>query len=210
MNTELLDFTRRALAKGVGRGEIAGALRQAGWAEAEVKAALGAFAEIDFPVPVPKPRPYLPAREVFLYLLLFASLYACAYNLGAIGFEFIDRAFPDPLTGDRTFGHAGDAIRWNLSSLVVGFPLFLFVFRSVTLSIARDPVKRGSRVRKWLTYLTLFFAAMALTGDLVAIVHNALGGELSVRFLLKAGVVGVIAGGIFAYFLADMRQEEGE
>jgi hypothetical protein len=200
MNAELLDFTRRALAEGIGRQEIAGALRRAGWAEAEVKAALGAFAEIDFPLPVPRPKPYLPAREVFLYLLLFASLYACAYNLGAIAFEFIDRAF----------GDAGEAIRWNLSSLIVSFPLFLFVFRSVTLSIASDPVKRGSRVRKWLTYLTLFFAATALAGDLVVLVYNALGGELTLRFLMKAGVVGIIAGGIFAYFLADMRQEETE
>lgn len=209
MNPELLDFTRRALAKGIGRQEIAGALRRAGWHEAEVAAALGAFAEIDFPLPVPKPRPYLPAREVFLYLLLFTSLYACAYNLGAIAFEFIDRAFPDPLPGGQYYGDAGAAIRWNVSSLIVSFPLFLFLFRSVTASLAADPAKRGSRVRKWLTYLTLFFAATALTGDLVTLVYNVLGGELTVRFLLKSAVVGIIAGGIFAYFIADMRREEG-
>lgn len=209
MNPELLDFTRKALAAGAARGEIARALRQAGWAEAEVKAALGAFAEIDFPVPVPKPRPYLPAREVFLYLLLFASLHASAYNLGAIAFALIDRAFPDPLQDSRILGDAGAAIRWNLSALVVAFPLFLIVLRTVTRSIARDPVKRGSRVRKWLTYLTMFVAAAALAGDLVGLVYSALGGELTVRFLLKAGVVGGLAGGIFGYFLTDMRKEEG-
>jgi hypothetical protein len=31
---------------------------------------------------------------------------------------------------------------------------------------------------------------------------------LTARFLLKAGTVGVIAGSIFGYYLADLRREE--
>jgi hypothetical protein len=81
MNAELVEFTRRALAAGKERQEISDILRRAGWAEPDIEAALDAFADITFPIPVP--RPYLSAREVFVYLILFAALYAAAFSLGA-------------------------------------------------------------------------------------------------------------------------------
>jgi uncharacterized membrane protein YraQ (UPF0718 family) len=74
--------------------------------------------------------------------------------------------------------------------------------------VARDPLKRLSPVRRWLTYLTLFLAATALTGDMITLVYNALGGELSLRFALKVLVVAAIAGSIFSYYLLDLRREE--
>lgn len=208
MDAQLLDFTRSALASGAGRAEIAGALRRAGWAEADIATALGAFAEVAFPVPVPRPKPYLSAREVFVYLTLFAALYASAYNLAALAFDFIDRAFPDALETSFALSYRATAIRWSVSVLIVAFPLFLFTFRAVSRAIERDPTKRGSRPRKWLTYLTLFIAGVSLAGDLMALVYNALGGELTVRFGLKVVTVAVIAGGTFTFFLTDMRKEE--
>lgn len=208
MDAQLLEFTRSALQSGSGRAEIAGALRRAGWAEADIATALGAFAEVEFPVPVPRPKPYLSAREVFVYLALFAALYASAYNLGALAFEFINRAFPDPLETSYAVSYRESAIRWNVSVLIVAFPLFLFTFRAVSRAIERDPTKRSSRPRKWLTYLTLFIAGVSLAGDLMVLVYNALGGELTIRFCLKVATVAVIAGGTFAFFLTDMRKEE--
>ncbi len=75
---------------------------------------------------------------------------------------------------------------------------------------SRDPERRGSKVRKWLTYLTLFVAATILTGDLITLLYNLLGGELTSRFLLKAATVAAIAGGVFGYYLWDLRGEERE
>ena len=92
--------------------------------------------------------------------------------------------------------------------MIISFPLFLFTFRSITRSIAADPVKRSSRPRKWLTYLTLFVAGVSLACDMMALVYNLLGGELTMRFVLKVATVWIIAGGIFSYFLSDMRKEE--
>ena len=60
--------------RGIRWAHIAEALLRAGWDRREVAGALGAFAEIDFPVPVPRPRPYLSAREAFIYLVLFSTL----------------------------------------------------------------------------------------------------------------------------------------
>jgi hypothetical protein len=65
-------------------------------------------------------------------------------------------------------------------------------------------------VRRWLTYLTLFSAACALLGDFATLVYNVLGGELTVRFLLKVLTVGLIAGTAFFYYLRDLRQDEVE
>ena len=63
-------------------------------------------------------------------------------------------------------------------------------------------------MRRWLTYVTLLLAAGIVIGDLIALLYNVLGGELSTRFLLKVLVVGAIAGTIFAYYLTDLRREE--
>jgi hypothetical protein len=56
--------------------------------------------------------------------------------------------------------------------------------------------------------MTLFVAAAVIIGDLTVLVYNFLGGELSLRFALKVITVAAIAGGIFGYYLWDLRQEE--
>jgi hypothetical protein len=210
INDELLSFVRDALARRVPRGQIEDTLLQAGWSPEQVKAALSAFAEIEFPIPVPRPKPYLSAREAFMYLVLFTTLYVSAYNLGNLVFQFINRAFPDPTAPVGFAEYTREAIRWSVSSLVIAFPIFLYVSRLINRAIRRDPGKRASKVRKWLTYITLFVAASVLIGDLIALVYNFLGGELTLRFILKAMTVGLIAGSIFGYYLWDLRSEESD
>ena len=202
-------FVREALLKGAARESIEAALTTAGWTPEQTRDALNAYAEIDFPVPVPKPRPYLSPREAFLYLVLFATLYLSAFHLGSLLFDFINRAFPDALDPDhsRNIIHS---MRWSVASLAIAFPVFLFVARHLGNDLARNPVKRLSAVRRWLTYLTLFVAATVLIGDLITLVYNLLGGDLSVRFVLKVLVIGLIAGTIFGYYLHDLRREEKE
>ena len=208
--TQDLDvFVRDALAKGVGREAIENALASAGWPSAQARSALNGYADVEFPVPVPKPRPYLSAREAFLYLVLFATLYVTAYHLGSLLFDLINRAFPDPEMTE--FGrHVGRSMRWSIASVIIAFPVFVYVARHLGRELARNPVKRLSAVRRWLTYLTLFLAATVLIGDMITLVYNVLGGELGIRFVLKVLVVAVIAGTIFGYYLWDMRREERE
>ncbi len=202
-------FVREALLKGASRQTIEAALTGAGWTTEQTRDALNAYAEVDFPVPVPKPRPYLSPREAFLYLVLFATLYLSAYHLGSLLFDFINRAFPDAADPDNA-SRLVQSMRWSVASLVIAFPVFLFIARHLGKDLARNPVKRLSAVRRWLTYLTLFVAATVLVGDLITLVYNVLGGELSMRFVLKVLVVGLIAGAIFGYYLRDLRREESE
>jgi hypothetical protein len=206
-NEELVGFVRDALARGQSRAQVEAVLRQAGWEVEQVSAALAAFATIDFPVPVPRPRASLSAREAFMYLLLFSTLYVVAFQFGSLLFQFINRAFPDPAT-DVTDRFSREAIRFSVSSLIVALPVFLYMSRLTNRETTRDRTKRVSPVRRWLTYLTLFIAACVLIGDFTSLIYSVLGGELTTRFVLKVLTVGIIAGTMFWYYVSDLRIDE--
>lgn len=207
---ELVGFVRDGLARGLTRKQIEDVLLKAGWDPREAKGALASFAEIDFPLPVPRPKPYLSAREAFVYLVLFSTLYISAYAFGDLLFDLINRAFPDPTDSAWVVSHARESIRWSVSSLIVAFPVFLYVSGWTSRAMRRDSTKRSSKVRRWLTYLTLFVAACILLGAAIALVNSVLGGELTNRFFLKVLTISVIAGTIFGYYLWDLRREEQE
>ena len=209
IDEELLRFVKDALSRGVPRPSIEDALRRAGWSATHIHSALAGYADVEFPVPVPRPRPYWSAREAFLYLILFSTLYISAFHFGSLLFAFIDRAFPDPAMRDlRNASWWASQIRWSIASLVVATPVFLYVSSLTGRDVRQDPTKRDSKVRRWLTYVTLFIAATILIGDFITLVYNVLGGELTVRFLLKAATVGGIAGAVFTYYLRDLRRDE--
>lgn len=208
---ELVDFVRDALGRGASRTQIEEALRKGGWTADQIRGALSAFVDIDFPVPVPRARPYLSAREAFMYLVLFGTLYTSAYYLGSLIFDIINLTFPDAAQDGLNYAtYIRESMRWSISSLIVAFPVFLYLSWTTDREVARDPVKRSSKVRRWLTYLTLFASACALIGDVTTLVYNALGGELTSRFVLKVLTVGLIAGTAFIYYLRDLRKDEVE
>jgi len=201
-------FARESLLKGLGKAEIRKAMLDAGWTEDQVRNAVDAYADLVFPVPIPKPRPQLSARDAFLYLVLFTTLYFSSYNLGSLLFDFINKALPDPTV--PTYGSGWDSMRWSASALIVAFPTFLALSFYIGKDVARNPVKRLSPIRRWLTYLTLFVASCVLIGDVTTLIYNALGGEMTSRLALKAVTVAAIAGTVFGYYLADLRREERE
>ena len=212
MNAELTQFVRDALARGVPRDTIRAKLAEARWRPEEIDAALASWADTEFPIPVPRRRAYLSAREAFLYLVLFVTLYTSAFNVGAMLFQFIERWLPDPATARGWSGSrfSPNGVRDSAAALLIAVPVFIWLSRYVGRLMAQEPDKRGSKVRKWLTYLTLFVAAIVFLGDLVFLVSRLLGGELPPRFVAKVVVVGTIAGYVFGHYLADLRRDEDE
>jgi hypothetical protein len=202
----LVPFVRECLGRGLTRAQIEAALTQAGWSQEQVRGALAAFAAVEFPVPIPRPRPSWSARDAFLYLVLFSTLYTVSYNLASLLFDLINRALPDSVNPEP-WGFR-ESIRWAVASLIVALPVFLYVSTITNRDTRADPARRASPVRRWLTYLTLFVSACVLVGDVVALVYNLLGGELTTRFVLKVAVVGAIAGGVFWYYLGDLGADE--
>jgi len=209
--SERLDlFVKEALARGIARPEIRRALAAARWPEDEVTAALDAFAETDFPIPVPRPKAYVSAKDAFGYLVLFSTLYVCAVAFIKLLYQFINRAFPDAAEAYTNWDGSEESIRWSAAALVIAFPLFMVLSRRAYRAARQDPEKRTSKIRRWLTYLTLFVAASTLLCDGITLVYYLLGGELTPRFLLKALTISVVAGGVFGYYLWDLRQGDAK
>lgn len=207
MAAELDHFVREALARGVPRAAIRERLLAAHWRPTEVDAALAAWAEDDFPVPVPRRRPYVPARVAFLHLVLFATLYATAYNVGAILFVLVDRWLPDvahPQSRDASLA----LLRASVAVLIVALPIHLWMSRLVERGAEQQPEQRSSLVRRWLGWLTLFAAALVLIGDLVFLVTRLLSGELPPRIALKVAVVFAVAGVVFVHILGRLRRDD--
>ena len=88
------------------------------------RGALAAFVDVDH-VPVPRARPYLSAREAFIYLVLFGTLYTSAFYLGSLIFDIINLTFPDRPRSRRTTPPIS-ARRCDGPSLIVAFPVFLY------------------------------------------------------------------------------------
>jgi hypothetical protein len=207
MTNDIQSFVRESLSRKISRNDIRKALHEANWQDDEIETALGAYADVDFPVPVPRRRPYLSAREAFIYLLLFVCLYLSAYNFGSLLFNFINRWIPDL----QNYGNTDvNGVRMSVASLIVAFPLYLWLTSIMLKAIRKDSEKKSSKIRKWLTYITLFVAAGVIIGDLITLLFNLLGGELTLRFMLKVLTVLLIAGLIFGYYLWDLRKEEKE
>ena len=204
MNPDLAAFLEHAKLKGMDHGTTRMLLLSAGWKEKEVARAL---AEHALEMPVPSPPDAGGAREAFLHLLLFAALYASAIAGVSLLFDCINRFLPDPALGEDARPNVWTlrGIRWSLATLLVSFPAFVWLSRFLLREMSAQFEKAWSGVRRWLTYLTLFAAAVALAADVVTLVFYLLEGELSVRFLIKVAIVCIVAGMTFAYYLQTVR-----
>ncbi|HET9233487.1 MAG TPA: DUF5671 domain-containing protein [Candidatus Eisenbacteria bacterium] len=209
MNPDLRDFIREALRQNLSRDQIRQALQAANWPSDEVDRALQYYAEVDFPVPVPRRKPSLSAQEAFLYLLVFLTLYVSAIEVGQLAFTVIERWFPDPLDRNARF-LLPEQITVPLASVIVAFPLYVWFTGILIKRLRKNPELRGSEIRKWLTYLTLFVASATIIADLITLLTRLLQGELTTRFILKVLVVLIISGLVFLYYLSDLRPEEKE
>jgi len=202
-------FVEAALQRGISREEIQTTLSKAGWPNEQIKSAIGLFADIPFELPVPSPRASLSSRDAFLYLVNFTALYYGAWHLGYLLFSFVDELIPD-LSSRAWQSPDWDSQRWSVASIIIAIPLFIVLTRHINLQLLKNPIKRLSPIRRWLTYHTLFIAATSLIGDTTALLYNLLGGDTSLRFLLKVAIVALIAGTTFVYYLFDLKKDERE
>jgi hypothetical protein len=151
-------------------------------------------------------KPKTAPKDFFLQVGVMAALYVSAISIINLLFQTVDYAFPDKLAyyGDPY----GTGIRWAIASLIIIFPLFLLLSWLGGKDFRVNPEKRELPIRKWLIYLTLFVAGIAVVVDLIALVNIFLSGEITTRFILKVLTVLVIAGGVFGYFIYDLKQKD--
>ncbi len=208
ISPELVGFVREGLDRGLPRERIADILTRAGWPPDQVRRALAGFADVESPIPVPRPTVSTRPREAFLHVVMFTALFVSAFSLGAVLFRLIELALPDAAGPPPEVSR--ELLRLSVSALAVASPLFAFVARIIRRDVEARPGSRASRIRLQLTYLTLFVASCVLVGAATALVYSFLGGELTLRFVLKSMTVAAIAGGAFGYYLRDLRGAERE
>lgn len=145
------------------------------------------------------------AKDVFSYLLMMIMLYVGVVSFLTLIFQYINVQFPD----DLDFYYAGslELIRGAMSAIIIAWPVCLFMNWFVGRDLKLDETKGRIWIRKWMMHLTVFVAAVAIIIDLITLVNNFLGGELTIRFGLKVLSILIVAALVFTYELWELRRD---
>lgn len=203
-------YVESRLRGGVSREVIRDELLAVGWTEEEADAAYR-NGLVALGIPLPEAGNRLAAEkksstvDIVINFFSFILLGIVATALGTLWFQIVERAFPDPLAaigGDGQWGLTR-AIHYAIASLVIAFPLYLVTLRLWFRKFREDENRSESALSRWLTYLVLLVASVTIVGDLITVLFRLLQGEYSVRFLLKALVILVIASLIFGFYALE-------
>ena len=205
MNAKIAEFISHARSQGLDFATIRVLLQAAGWNDKQIARALAAT---ELEVSVPEPGGIGNARNAFLYLMTFGTLYAMVISLIVLFFQYLDWLLPDVAFEVWERPYILSSIRWSLAVLLVTVPLYCFLLRVTQRAIEQEADDARDPFRAWLTYFTLFIAAIVVTGDLVALLYMFLEGELSTRFVAKVGVLLLIAGTVYWYYLSTLRPHD--
>lgn len=147
-------------------------------------------------------------KHVFLHLFAIIMLYLSTANFITLIFQYINILVPDKLSqiGYQAF-YRSSLIRFSISSIVIVFPALILISWLLNKNYKKEPAVRDMKTRKWLIYFTLFLAGLVIVGDLISIIWNFLGGEITIRFILKSLSMLFVSGLIFGYYLWDVRRE---
>lgn len=143
-------------------------------------------------------------RDFFLHVSAFVALYLVAIAAATLLFTLIDYRFPDILQGYYGDPYSGP-VRFAIASLIILSPIFVVLMRLIQKEARQTPERAKLAVRKWLTFITLFFAGLTAIIDLIVLLNSFLGGALPTAFVLKALTLLAIAGSAFGYFFLDLK-----
>ncbi len=206
--TKLVEFIASAKARNVADEFIASILRQNGWSDRRIFQAFSNYYHDVLGMEVPSRGSRLEnARDAFYYLLTFISLGLWTVSLVQFAYAYIDHVLPSSLDWDYAAVSFSSQVAGQLATLIIAFPLFLFMSRVVAKETARRPEAFESAVRKWLTYIALVITAVTLLTDAVWFLSSYLSGELTARFAWQATVLFIVATGIFSFYLGTVRAE---
>ncbi len=143
------------------------------------------------------------AKDFFINLGAIVALYTSVVSLLNLLFTIINTAYPQINSGYNLFGSS--SISWPVATMIVFFPIFLLLMWLLEKDYRIFPEKQSSGIHRWLTYITLFIAGLAIAIDLITVLYYFLDGqELTTGFILKVVVLLVVSSGIFSYYLSDV------
>ena len=220
MDEKLIRFVDHARDRGMDHATIRQLLLSAGWKEKDI-AEVFCTRDLEMTIPVPtgvasararsSRRPGVPrkARDAFLHLLAFGSLYVWATSVIMLLFICLDFAFSDPAwrTSYAQLQAILSIMRVQLAIIIVSFPIFLIVWNFLLREVRRNPETGKGVLRRWLGNLSLFIGAITLSGNAMTLIYFLLEGQLTIRFVLKAVILFLIAGGLVGYLAFTLRRE---
>jgi len=150
-------------------------------------------------------KPKVTPKDFFLWAGAMVALYGGVVAYIALIFDYINKAYPNPVSYDYYYYGGSSSISYETATLIVLTPVFLILMRLIRRSIANDTSRKEIWIRRWALFLTLFLAGATMVVDLIVLVHTYLQGEdLTVGFLLKVLTVFLVAGLGFMHFVADV------
>jgi len=149
--------------------------------------------------------PKVTPKDFFLWAGAMIAIYSSVFALIALLFQYINYAFPDTLSYTYMNDPFSGGIRFAMATLIVMVPVAVIIMRFIRKDIAETPAKSDLWIRRWILVLTIFIAGLAVVGDLITLINYFLGGDVTMRFVLKVLVLFLVAGAVFVHFLADFR-----
>ncbi len=206
--SDIAAFLSAAKAKGASDEIVVALLKEHGWPEKEIYAAIGRYYEQAGGVAIPSRRGVAEsAKDAFLYLLRFGTLATWTGSLASLAFTLINATFADRVM-DSPHRYRLASVSGELAAILVAFPIYAWMVILIGRDLDRSPAKALASVRRWLCYLALLIAAGFVVGDLIAFLMYFLRGELTQRFVLKVLTVLVIAGGVFWFYFSSLKEDE--
>lgn len=150
------------------------------------------------------------AKFVFYYLLSLTALIFMAISVGLIAYGIINELIADPLLANGYYDSFHSQFKFAISAIIISTPLFYLSTGLIRKGIIKGELESESPLRRWLTYFILLVSSLVILGLLISIINSFLGGELTLRFILKALTVFIISALTFAYYFYDIQTEKVE
>lgn len=211
---DLTNYVNTAKSSGKSNSEIISELTTAGWQKSDIDKCLSS--PVQTPVPKP-PMIYIYSLwDSFEHILLFISLYIFASSVALLLHLFVDTWVPGVNQSGLSslFGVSGSknilysyVSRGYLASIIVSYPLFAYLFLTITKKTLNNPVLRQLDSRKKLIYLTLVGTFIIALVNVISIVFGFLSGNVNLNFILHFLVTTGISLIIFIYYLNQVKED---
>lgn len=147
------------------------------------------------------------AKFAFLYMLSLVALVLTSLSIGMVIFQIINKYILDPI-GRFGQSFSSDLLRFAIAALIMAAPLFFLTSRQIYKNLFKGVLAKDAGVRKWLTYFILLVSSLIILSWFIGLINNYLGGELTIKFILKAITAMGISAIVFTFYFHDIRRDK--
>ena len=153
-------------------------------------------------------KPKTTPKDFVLHLGAIVALYISVISTIMLLLAIIDQFFPKSF--EYTDPYAG-GVSMAMAMIFIASPLYFMFMHFIVRGENEQPEKREFSVRKWLTYITLFVAGLAMAIDLIVLLQTFFAGEeITIAFALKVVAIILVLATVFGYYLYDARKSPDE